>query len=433
MHEPAETTPSFEHACEARPGRFARLRAALFHGTRVLYRYSREIQDPCRSGRKIPAHCSIMKLVAWDSVAASESKCGASPGGSSEFSASLMPANLTPQYLKAEQAFKEAKTTEDKIAALEEMIALLPKHKGTDHLLADLRRRLSKLREEAAKPKGPKKGFDLFRVEKGGAGQVLLLGPPNSGKSAIVARLSNAPTQPTPFPFATQGPIPGMMVFEDTQIQIVDLPPVAAGRAPKGMMGLVKSADGLLLVADLEAETVLDDLEAVLAYLEEGRVSPIDPAVPESERIQEPDPDPDAPKFLRKLRLPSLLLANKIDVPGAREKLELLREYCSGRFVPLAVSAATGEGLQVLPEKAFRMLDCIRVYSKEPGKPPDLKVPFVLKRGSTVLDLAGKIHKDFPEHLREARVWGSSRFGGQAVPKEYVLVDKDVVELHVDL
>ncbi|MGQ9591028.1 MAG: TGS domain-containing protein [Planctomycetota bacterium] len=344
-----------------------------------------------------------------------------------------MPANLTPQYLKAEQAFKEAKTVEDKIAALEEMLALLPKHKGTDHLQADLRRRLSKLREEAAKPKGGKKGFDPFRVEKGGAGQVLFLGPPNCGKSALVARLSGAPTGPAPFPFATQGPIPGMMPFEDAQVQIVDLPPVAAGHTPKGMLGLVKSADGLVLVADLDAETILDDFETVLRYLEEGRVAAVDPAIPESERAPDPEPEADSPKFLRKVRLPAVLLANKSDAPGALEKLELLREFSQGRFGPIAVSASTGEGLDAVPGRVFAMLDCIRIYSKEPGKPPDLAVPFVLKRGATILDLAAKIHRDFPEHLRQARVWGSARFGGQAVSKDYVLADKDVVELHVDV
>jgi len=340
-----------------------------------------------------------------------------------------MPANLTPQYLKAEQTYKEAKTVEDKIAALEVMMAVIPKHKGTDHLQADLRRRLSKLREEATKPKG-KKSFDPFRVEKGGAGQVLLLGPPNSGKSALVARVSSAPTQPTPFPFATQGPIPGMMPFEDVQVQLVDLPPVTADYLPGGMMGLIKSCDALLIVADLGAETVLEDLEAILHVLESGRVRVRGTRLPEPANASQA-PEEDLEILVK--HLPALLVANKIDLPGARDRLEILKELYRGRFDPLAVSAETGEGFQAFPATVYRFLDRIRVYSKQPGKPVDRSAPFVLPRGETVLDLAGRIHRDFPEHLREARLWGSARFGGQAVPKDHVLQDGDVVEFHVDL
>src|SRR6185503_9661311 len=141
-----------------------------------------------------------------------------------------------------------------------------------------LKRRLSKLREEDSKPKG-KKVFDPFRIEKGGAGQVLLLGAPNAGKSAIVARFTSAPTQATPFPFATQGPIPGMMTFEDVQLQLVDLPPITEDYFPSGMLGLIKAADGALLVADLASDSVLDDVETILRKLDEGRVKLFDPRV----------------------------------------------------------------------------------------------------------------------------------------------------------
>jgi hypothetical protein len=341
-----------------------------------------------------------------------------------------MPANLTPQYHKAEQAFKEARTVEEKVAALEEMLAVIPKHKGTDHLQADLKRRLSKLREEASRPRSKKAAFDPFRVEKGGAGQVLLLGAPNSGKSAIVKRVSNAPTESTPFPFATQGPIPGMMAFEDVQVQLVDLPPVTEEYFPKGLLGLVKSCDALLLVADLGADTVLEDLEALLEHLAEGRVRARDPAIKEPAGQAQAEPFPEESPLLA-VDLPGLLLANKSDLPGAPAQLAVLRELYEGRFQPLPISAESGEGFDAFPEQVFRMLDKIRIYSKEPGKPPDMSSPFVLKRGQTVVDLAGRIHRDFPEQLRQARVWGSARFAGQAVQKDYVLQDKDVVELQV--
>src|SRR2546426_7605877 len=225
-----------------------------------------------------------------------------------------MPANLTPQYHKAEQAFKEAKTVAEKVAALEEMLAVIPKHKGTDHLQADLKKRLSKLREEASRPRSKKAAFDPFRVESGGAGQVLLLGAPNSGKSAIVKRVSNAPTESTPFPFATQGPIPGMMSYEDVQVQLVDLPPITAEYFPKGFLGLIKSCDALLLVADLGAETVLEDLEAILEHLAEGRVRVFDPAYKELAAKGEPFPDESLQLIVDS---PVLLLATKSDLRGA--------------------------------------------------------------------------------------------------------------------
>ena len=346
-----------------------------------------------------------------------------------------MPANLTPQYHKAEQAYKEARTVEEKVAALEEMLAVIPKHKGTDHLQGDLKRRLAKLREEASRPKA-KAAFNPFRVERGGAGQVVVVGAPNAGKSAVVAATTKAQTSPTPFPFATQGPIPGMIVFEDVQVQLVDLPPITRDYFPAGMLGLIKSADAVLVVADLGADSVLDDLEACLDALKEGRVCLHDPALaaPGPVAPDSRDVEPGAaPMPERELHLPARLLASKVDLPGARERLEILADLYGDRLPPVAVSTTTGEGLAALPAQVFALLDKIRVYSKLPGKPPDRTSPFALKRGSTILDLAAAIHRDFPENLRQAKVWGSARFDGQAVERTYVLCDGDVVELQVDL
>ena len=339
-----------------------------------------------------------------------------------------MPANLTPQYHKAEQAYKEATTVEEKIAALEEMLAIMPKHKGTDHLQADLKKKLARHREEASRPKAKKAAFDPFRVERGGAGTVTLLGAPNSGKSAIVGRFTKASTEPTPFPFATQGPIPGMMLYEDVQVQLVDLPPITAEHFPKGMLGLIKSGDAALLVADLEADSVLDDIEAVIQAIEAGRVKLRDASRGGVSGTAGSDGEDEGALTTV---LPAILLANKADAPGASERLELLRDLYGGRFEPFSLSTTSGEGTGELPGMVFRMLDRIRVYSKEPGKPPDMSSPFTLRRGQNVLDLAAKIHRDFPENLKQARVWGSARFEGQAVEKTYVLADKDVVELQV--
>jgi len=337
-----------------------------------------------------------------------------------------MPANLTPQYHKAEEAFKEATSLAERIAALEEMLSVIPKHKGTDHLQADLKRRLSKLRTEASRPKS-KKTFDLFGVEKGGAGQVVLLGAPNSGKSAVVSWCSKAPTEPTPFPFATQGPIPGMLAFEDIHIQLVDLPPITADYFPSGMLGLIKSADGVLLLADLAADSILEDLDAVIQELTKGRVRLHDTKARVAGDGEQDEEDTEAVL----VHLPALLIASKIDEAGAVDRRDILRELYQGQFDPLVVSATTGQGFDDFPRAVFEMLDRIRVYSKEPGKAADRHAPFVLNRGQTVVDLAARIHRDFPDTLRQARVWGSARFDGQAVQRDYRLADGDVVELQV--
>ncbi|HZN60073.1 MAG TPA: TGS domain-containing protein [Planctomycetota bacterium] len=351
-----------------------------------------------------------------------------------------MPANLTPQYHKAEEIYKQAKTSAEKIAALEEMLRVMPKHKGTDHLQADLKRRIAKLRDEDAKPKGKKAAFDPFRVDKGGAGQVVLLGAPNAGKSAIVARVSNAATSATPFPFATQGPVPGMMAFEDVQVQLVDLPPITADFLPSGMLGLIKSADGALLVADLSSDGILEEVDTIVKTLEASRIRLDDP-----QRRREPArnggegsaagqvAEPEIELEMLVTAVPTLFLANKSDAPGAGERLDLVREYFGEKFEPIVISAETGAGFEGFPKAVFDLLERIRVYSKEPGKQQDLSSPFVLKRGQTVLDLAARIHRDFPDHLRQARVWGSARFDGQAVQRDHVLADRDIVELQVDI
>src|SRR5262245_37103179 len=290
-----------------------------------------------------------------------------------------MPANLTPQYLKAEEAYRQAKTAADKIAALEEMLRVMPKHKGTDHLQADLKRRLSRLKDDATQEaRSEKKSFDPFRLERHGAGRVVVLGGPDAAKSSLVARLTHAPTQVTDYPFGTTAPVPGMLRFEDVSIQVVDLPPLTGTEIPGGMLGLCKTADAALLVADLGAGEVLDHLEAILQAFDAGRV-----------RLHGPENLPVAEPLLKDL--PCLLLANKIDLPEAAEVLPLVEEAVRGRLRPLAISAQRGEGMAELPGLVFKLLDLVRIYTKMPGKPPDLTAPFALRRGATVVDFARTI------------------------------------------
>jgi len=325
-----------------------------------------------------------------------------------------MPANLTPEYLEAEQRFKSAKTTEEKIVALEEMFATIPRHKGTEKLQADIKRRLSKLRTTQEKRPTSRLGL-IHRVEKEGAGQVALVGPPNSGKSMLVRRLTHATPEVADYPFTTRVPLPGMMAYEDIQIQLVDLPPAHPDFPESWLYQIIRNADAALLVVDLSDPDLLEDVETTLGELVKaktylGRAAP-----------------PDSPGWLAK---PTLLVANKLDESGAAESLKVLEDLYAERFAILPVSAETGDGLDNFRRSLFDLLGLIRVYTKLPGKKADLTAPYVLKRGSRLIDLAAHVHKDFLTQLKFARLWGHGRFEGQMVHRDHVLADKDVVELH---
>lgn len=322
-----------------------------------------------------------------------------------------MPANLTPEYLEAERRYREARTPEEQLAALEEMLATIPKHKGTEHMRADIRRRMSKVRSEAARRKAASRGTTWHHVPREGAGQVVLVGPPNSGKSSLLAALSRATPQVAPYPFTTRTPLPGMVPYEDVQIQLVDLPPIAEETAEPWLFALVRQADAALLVADLSDDDLLAGLEETLDLLGQRRV-----------RLGRRGSEEGV--------LPTLLVAAKADAPDAAVRLDILQEAYGDRFPILATSAEHGMNLDRLRSEMFQLLGVIRVYTKAPGKRPDRSVPFVLPRGATVLDAAAAIHKDFVERLRYARVWGARTFDGQMVPREYVLEDGDVIELH---
>ncbi len=325
-----------------------------------------------------------------------------------------MPANLTPEYLEAERGFRSAKTTEEKIAALELMQATIPRHKGTEKLQADLKRRLSKLRTTQEKRPASRAGI-IHRVEKEGAGQVALLGPPNAGKSLLVRRLTHAMPEVADYPFTTRAPLPAMMEFEDVQIQLVDLPPVHPDFRESWLYQIVRNADAALLAVDLSEPDLLEDLETTLRELENAKVQ------------LGRSPLPDAPGWVTKK---TLLIGNKLDARGARENLAILKELYVERFPCLSVAAATGEGLEDLRRSVFELLELVRVYTKAPGKKADAGPPYVVKRGSRLIDLAAIVHKDFVAQLKFARVWGQGKFDGQMVNRDYPLADKDIVELH---
>ena len=327
-----------------------------------------------------------------------------------------MPANLTPQYLEADRRFKAAKTIEEKVAALEEMLALIPKHKGTEHLQGDLKRRLAKLRAEAEQARRRRGGFSTS-VDREGAGQVVLVGPPNAGKSSLVACLTKAQSEVGDYPFTTRRPIAGMMQFVNIQIQLVDLPAVSDEYMEPWVPSLVRPADLALLIADLASPSVLEDLEKVIAILDRRKVALVSPGSP-------PPPTGWA-------HVPTLLLANKADTASAETVLEILRSEYRSRFPVHAVSAQTGRGLEPLRRTIYDGLRIVRVYSKPPGKEPSMQSPVVLPRGSTIVEMAAAIHKDFARQLKYARVWGGTKFSGQRVQREYVVQEGDVIELHI--
>jgi len=326
-----------------------------------------------------------------------------------------MPANLTPIYREAESKFRAAVTREEKMAALEEMLRVIPKHKGTEHLQADLRSRLSKLRQEPKK-KGPSRGLS-HKIPKEGAGQVALAGAPNAGKSSLVATLTHAKPDVAAYPLTTLKASPGMMPFEDIGFQLVDLPPICHEHVEPWVYDLVRASDLVWLVVSVTRP--LQGLELVEELLGKKAIGlfPAGGQPPEDAR----------PGWMYK---PAILVVTGMDLPGSWGDLEALEELVDLPWPKVPVSTTTGEGMAALGPETFQALNIMRVYAKEPRKEPDLTRPFTLRRGSTVVDLAKAIHKEIAQEVKFARVWGPSAFDGQSVHEHHVLEEGDVVELH---
>jgi len=325
-----------------------------------------------------------------------------------------MPANLTPEYFKAEKWFREAATTDEKILALERMLAVMPKHKGTDHLKADLRRKLSKLKEAPTK-KAKAKHVDIFYIPRSGSGQVVLLGTPNCGKSSVVAALTNAKVNVADFPFATTAPVPGMVTFEDIPIQLVDMPPITADYIAPGQVGTYRNCDLIGVVIDLSAD-VVEQLRICLDFLESRNLL-VDAETPALDAHGNP------------LGKKVFCICTKSDI-AKPDALQTLKKSCKGRFEFTEISTETGTGVDKLPGVFFKLLNIIRIYAKPPGKPADMNEPFTLPAGSTVMDLACAIHRELAEKLKFARIWGTGVYDGQNAQRNHVLNDKDIIELH---
>lgn len=332
-----------------------------------------------------------------------------------------MPANLTPQYLEAEQKYRNATTIEEKESALEEMIATLPKHKGTEKIYADLKSKLAKIRREKEQGKkgGPSRHSSEYVIKREGAGQIVLIGPPNVGKSSLLKSLTNADVEITEYPFATRKPVPGMMKFEDVPIQLIDTPSISPEYLDPYLMPFIRIADGLVICIDISSPDCLDQPAIVLDILRSAKIEIINGTISETSKSTSPR------------RIPGFITATKSDLEDAQTALELLREVVPQNIDICVVSIHDQGSLERFKHRVFKLLGIVRVYSKAPGKDPDMTCPFLLPTGSTVLDFAEAVHKDFRERFGYARVWGAGKHEGQRVARDYIVCDKDIVELHI--
>ena len=330
-----------------------------------------------------------------------------------------MPANLTPQYHEAERRFREAQTPAEKIACLEEMARVIPKHKGTEKMRADIKRRMSKLKNDSGK-NGAKRSSGPT-VEREGAGQIVMIGPPNAGKSALLRATTKATPEVADYPFTTRRPMPGMVRYENVQVQLVDFPPVSDDYIEPWMAQIARNADAMLWVIDLGSGDLLDDIELIEQTMAAWKIKPV------TETLTPEEMD-ELPTGVAPLKM--LVIGQKSDHPDSADNLEVLRDIYGDAWPLLTVSAEQGDNLDTFAQTLYEMLDRVRVYTKTPGKKADLTAPYTLPRGGTVVDVAGMVHKDFAEQLKYARIWGADKYDGQMVQRDYVVQDEDVIELH---
>ena len=330
-----------------------------------------------------------------------------------------MPANLTQQYLKAEQAYRQASTPQEELDCLQTMWVELPKHKGTDKMQAELKQKISRLKKEiSSQPKGGGKGAST-KLPRQGAGRAVIIGSPNCGKSQLLKTLTNAKPEVADYPFTTQQPLPGMMMWEDVPIQLVDTAPITPDVYDPVTQNLIRGADVIVLMLDLGSDDGVQGLNDLLE-----KVNSTKTRLGRETCLDESD--------IGVSYTATLLAINKTDLNEAADRLEFFREFMDVDFEEFKISALTGEGTDALRKRIYQLLDVVRVYTKMPHqKEADMDKPFTIRRGGTLLDVAELIHKDVANNLKTARVWGSEVHDGTTVKADYVVHDKDIVELNV--
>ncbi len=331
-----------------------------------------------------------------------------------------MAANLTLQYHRAEKAYRSATTPKEELDCLQTMLVELPKHKGTDKLQADLKQKISKAKlaiAELAK-KGGNKSLST-KIPRQGAGRAIIIGSPNAGKSQLLATATKAKPVIGEYPFTTTHPLPGMMPFEDVYFQLIDTPPITKDMFDTTTLELIRGAELVLLLLDLGSD---DGGEQLMELVE--RVNQSKSRLGIETKIDKED--------LGVTYTHTLLLNNKCDLPEADDRLQFFSEFVDLPFERHSISALNADGLKPLAKRVFEVMNVVRVYTKHPNKKePDMDSPFTIKTGETLADLAALIHCDFAQNLKGARVWGTNVHDGTPVKSDYVLNDKDIVELQV--
>lgn len=327
-----------------------------------------------------------------------------------------MPANLTPDYYAAEKRLREASSIQDKIDILREMLAIMPKHKGTEHLQGDLKRRIAKLNSQAQKKGGTARRSGLDHIPREGAGQVALVGSPNSGKSSILSSVTNAQSEVADYPFSTYKPVQGMMPFDDIQIQLVDLPPVSEIYSESWLFNIIRLADLVLLIVDLSVDFPEEQVLETNCILETHKVK----------LIREGDRRPQGAIAMKS----TILVGTKADCRGAKERAERLESIYGDDFSQIYISVKNRSNVETFKKVVFQGIRVIRVYTKIPGKKADIGNPYVLPAGCTVIEAARAIHKDMVDTMKFARIWGSEKYDGQRVERDHVMEDGDVIEIH---
>lgn len=330
-----------------------------------------------------------------------------------------MPANLTAQYHKAEAAYRGAHTPEEELQCLQVMLREIPKHKGTDKLQAELKHKISEAKKQVEKHSAAAKKAAQPKIPRQGAGRAVIIGGPNAGKSSLLKALTRATPEVAPFPFTTREAQPGMMPWEDVMVQLIDTAPITADVFDPNTQALMRGADLVLLMVDMGSDTGIDDVQAVLE-----RIAATKTRLAKETYLDEED--------IGQSYTHTLLLVNKMELPEAADRLALLHEFCPLDFDEFSIATEHGLGLEALRDTIYKTLDVVRCYTKVPTKKePDYDKPYTLRRGQTLADVAELVHRDFAENLKYARVWGSNIHPGSQVKGDYVIHDKDVVELHV--
>ncbi len=327
-----------------------------------------------------------------------------------------MPANLTPQYQKAEADFRRAQSASERLACLERMLQLIPRHKGTERLQADLKTRLKEARVEVQVERNAPKGTRSYRIPRQGAGTVIIVGGPNSGKSRLLRELTSARPDVADYPFTTREPLPGMMPWEDVRVQLVDTPPVTAGHLEPYLTDFVRSADAVILCLNGASDDAPQETVDVVRQL----------AARKTRLSAATGFDPDD---MSVINVRTLLACTRAGDPDAGLRLQMFRELADLDLETAPVEFESSASTAELRRAIFNLLGVMRVYTRRPGEPIDRENPITLENGATVVDLAGKVHHELAARLTHARIWGATG-EGLTVGRDHPLAEGDVVELH---